>query len=347
MEEDLDRIAQGEGSRVEWLRKFYFGHDGMPGLNELSLDLGAIDAREVSSIDIGEGIAIRTGRYGTYIEQGEGDDRKRANVPDSMAPDELTLEVAKEYLAKPSGERYLGVHPETGLPVVAKDGKFGPYVSEVLPETAKRGEKPRTGSLFKTMSLDTIDIDTALKLLDLPRSVGADSNGEVITAQNGPFGPYLRRGSDTRPLPSEEAIFTITTEEALHLLAQPRTRGRGTPKPPLAELGVDEETGRNVIVKDGRFGPYVTDGETNANLGRGDDISHLTLERGLELLAIRRAKDAANGGPVKKGAKRATKKAAPKKAAKKTAKKATKKAAKKAAPKAPIELPADEVRARK
>ena len=344
MEDDLDRIATGDAEAVPWLRRFYFGEgdgqggaadagngdgDHLGGLKDLVTDLGAIDAREISSFPVGEGIVLRVGRYGPYVEappSAPGEPGKRADVPDDLPPDELTVELAKELLAKPSGDVELGTDPETGHRIVARDGRYGPYVTEVLPEgTPKSGKnavKPRTASLFKSMSLDSITLEDALRLLSLPRVVGTDpETGEEITAQNGRYGPYLKKGSDSRSLESEEQIFDITLEEALAIYARPKQRGRAAAKPPLRELGTDPATGRPVVVKDGRFGPYVTDGETNATLRREDDPQTLTPERGFELLAERRAK-----GPAKKAAK----KTAAKKTTAKTAKKAAKKTAKKA-----------------
>ncbi|MFF5582565.1 type I DNA topoisomerase [Streptomyces hygroscopicus] len=344
MEDDLDRIARGEAEAVPWLKRFYFGEgaqggaaeagngdgDHLGGLKELVTDLGAIDAREISSFPVGDGIVLRVGRYGPYVERPaevEGGTGRRADVPDDLPPDELTVAYAEELLAKPSGEFELGPDPETGRMIVAKDGRYGPYVTEVLPEdTPKSGKnaiKPRTASLLKSMSLDTVTLEDALKLMSLPRVVGVDSEGVEITAQNGRYGPYLKKGTDSRSLETEEQIFTITLEEALAIYAQPKQRGRAAAKPPLKELGTDPVSERPVVVKDGRFGPYVTDGETNATLRRDDDVETITPERGYELLAEKRAK-----GPAKKTAKKA---AAKKTAAKKTAAKKT--AAKKTAAK--------------
>ncbi|MEU1910082.1 type I DNA topoisomerase [Streptomyces hygroscopicus] len=344
MEDDLDRIARGEAEAVPWLKRFYFGEgaqggaaeagngdgDHLGGLKELVTDLGAIDAREISSFPVGDGIVLRVGRYGPYVERPaevEGGTGRRADVPDDLPPDELTVAYAEELLAKPSGEFELGPDPETGRMIVAKDGRYGPYVTEVLPEdTPKSGKnaiKPRTASLLKSMSLDTVTLEDALKLMSLPRVVGVDPEGVEITAQNGRYGPYLKKGTDSRSLETEEQIFTITLEEALAIYAQPKQRGRAAAKPPLKELGTDPVSERPVVVKDGRFGPYVTDGETNATLRRDDDVETITPERGYELLAEKRAK-----GPAKKTAKKA---AAKKTAAKKTAAKKT--AAKKTAAK--------------
>jgi len=294
MEDDLDRIAAGDEQRVEWLGRFYFG-DGTGGLHELVSDLGAIDAREINSLEIGDGIVLRVGRYGPYLER----DGQRASVPEELAPDELTLEKAEELLSQPSGDRELGTHPETGLPIVARNGRYGPYVTEVLPEDSK--EKPRTASLFKTMSLDTIGLDDAVRLLEIPRVVGVPEDGEEVVARNGRYGPYVQQGKESRSLESEEQLFTIDLPGALALLAQPRQRRgqRAAATKPLRELGTDPVGGREIVLKEGRFGPYVTDGETNASLRKGDDPETVTLDRAVELLAERRAK-----GPAKRGGRR-------------------------------------------
>ncbi|ASY33574.1 MULTISPECIES: type I DNA topoisomerase [unclassified Streptomyces] len=348
MEDDLDRIARGEAQAVPWLRRFYFGEgdgdgagsgaaaaagngdgDHLGGLKELVTDLGAIDAREISSFPVGDGIVLRVGRYGPYVERGEKgtEEYQHADIPSDLAPDELTVEFAEEQLAKPSGDFELGTDPETGREIVAKNGRYGPYVTEILPEgtpkTGKNAIKPRTASLFKSMTLDTVTLQDALKLMSLPRVVGADPEGVEITAQNGRYGPYLKRGTDSRSLQTEDQIFDITLDEALAIYAQPKQRGRAAAKPPLKELGEDPVSGKPVVVKDGRFGAYVTDGETNATLRASDSVEELTPERGYELLAEKRAK-----GPAKKTAKKAAKKAPAKKtattgAAKKTATKKT------------------------
>ena len=336
MEEDLDKIASGDAQRVDWLRDFFYGHDGQPGLNELSADLGAIDAREVNTMRLGEDIQIRVGRYGAYLQQGEGEDRKLANIPEAMAPDELTLAVAKEILAQPSGERELGIDPSSGLEVVAKSGRFGPYVTQVLAEGAKKGEKPKTASLLSTMTLDTITFDDAVKLLSLPRVLGTDSEtGEDITVQNGRYGPYLKRGADSRTLTSEDQLFSLSLDEAVAIYQEPKVRRRGVAKPPLKDLGLDPGTSKPVLVKDGRFGMYVTDGETNATLRRGDTLEGLTLDRGLELLAGRRAWQAENGPSIKKSRKKSPvkKSSKPRKSSKKTAPTLTKNVVKKSAAK--------------
>jgi len=327
MEEDLDRIANGEEDRITWLTKFFFGTEGNPGLEALAADLGAIDAQQINTMKMGEDIEIRVGRFGAYIQKGIGDDRKFANIPETMAPDELTLQVAIDLLAQPSGERELGIHPETNLPLLAKSGRFGPYITEVFPEPEmvvdkKTGElkkprkkkdapKPKTASLLSTMTLDTITIEDALKLMSLPRTLG-DYEEVPITVQNGRYGPYMTHGTDSRTLTSEDQLFAITLDEAIELYKQPKVRRRGVAKPPLKDLGIDPASQKPVLVKDGRFGIYITDGETNATLRRGDNVEFLTLERGLELLAGRRAWEIENGGAsrVKKSSKRA-KKAAP------------------------------------
>ncbi|MFE8944546.1 type I DNA topoisomerase [Streptomyces sp. NPDC007856] len=354
MEDDLDRIAAGEAKAVPWLKRFYFGEgtghggaaeagngdgDHLGGLKELVTDLGAIDAREVSSFPVGNGIVLRVGRFGPYVERGEKgtEEYQSHDVPDDLPPDELNVELAEELLAKPSGDFELGTDPATGHPIVAKAGRYGPYVTEVLPEgtpkTGKNAVKPRTASLFKSMSLDTVTLEDALKLMSLPRIVGTDVDGQEITAQNGRYGPYLKKGTDSRSLQSEDQLFTITLEEAQAIYAQPKQRGRAAAKPPLKELGEDPVSGKPVVVKDGRFGPYVTDGETNATLRSGDSVEAITPERGFELLAEKRAKapakKTAKKAPAKKAAAPAKKTAAKKTAAKKTTAAAKKTTAKK------------------
>jgi DNA topoisomerase-1 len=344
MEDVLDDIAAGRKDRRDELAAFYFGNGDIEGLKQLVTELGDIDARDLATFPIGEGIALRVGRYGPYVEttdraSGDGGDEGdgagvRANVPDDLPPDELTVEKARELLANPAGaERELGTDPGTGHVVVAKNGRFGPYVTETLPEDAPKTQKPRTSSLFKTMSLDTVTLDDALRLLTLPRVVGVDpESGEEITAQNGRYGPYLKKGTDSRSLDDEERLFTITPDEALAIYAAPKARGRAAANPGR-EVGTDPGTGATILVKSGRFGPYVTDGEYNATLRQGDDEATISVERAAELLADKRAKGPA---PKKRGAKKASaKKATAKKssAKKATAKKATAKrsTAKKAA----------------
>ncbi|MBI1376638.1 MAG: type I DNA topoisomerase [Frankiales bacterium] len=328
LEEVLDTVASGQLDRVGVLDRFYRGDPerDFAGLHPLVNDLGEIDARQISSFPIeGSDAVLRVGRYGAYVERGD----HRANVPADLAPDELTAEKADELLSAPSGDHPLGVDPDTGLEVVAKTGRYGPYVTEVLPEGAPKSAKPRTASLFSDMAIDTIDLATALRLLSLPREVGVDpADGVVITAQNGRYGPYLTKDKDSRSLPSEDAIFTVTLDEALALFAQPKQRrGQAAPKPGVV-VGVDPSTGREVQLKEGRFGPYVTDGETNASLRRADDPETISIERASDLLAERRAKEPApkKRAAGKTAAKRTTKKAPAKKAAKKApAKKAASK----------------------
>ncbi len=324
LEEELDLVASGQQKGSARLHRFYFGDgDQNPGLRDLVGNLGEIDARDLSSIPIGEGIVARVGRYGPYIERGE----HRASVPTDLAPDELTVAKAEELLAVPSGERELGVDPVSGHEIVAKAGRYGPYVTEVLPEGSPKSAKPRTGSLFSTMSLETVTLEDALRLLTLPRVVGADpADGAEITAQNGRYGPYLKKGSDSRTIESEEKLLNITLEEALAVYAQPKQRGRAAAAGPLRELGADPMTGLPVVIKDGRFGAYVTDGETNATLRSSDNVETVTIEWASELLADKRSK----GPSTKKTTPRRAPAKATKAAKKPAAKTATKTAAKKA-----------------
>ncbi|RNL84244.1 type I DNA topoisomerase [Halostreptopolyspora alba] len=312
MEDVLDGIARGENESLPWLRRFYFGAENETGLRELVGDqLGEIDPKEVSSFPLpGTDIVMRVGRYGPYMER----DGERVNVPEDLAPDELTKEKAEEIFAQPSGERELGADPETGRTILLKVGRFGPYVTELLEEPengaaetgtkskskAKSKPKPRTASLLKSMSAEEVTLDDALKLLSLPRVVG-ELDGEEVTAQNGRFGPYLRKGSDSRSLETEEQIFEITIEEAKELFAKPKQRGRRAAAAPLRELGTDPASERQMVIKDGRFGPYVTDGEVNASLRKGDEVESVTDERAAELLAERRAKAPAKKGAAKSG----------------------------------------------
>jgi DNA topoisomerase I len=286
MEDVLDEIARGEAERVPWLRRFYFGAEDDPGLKSLVGDISDIDARDVSSFPLaGSDIVVRVGRYGPYLER----DDQRVNVPDDIAPDELTVEKAEELFNQPNGDVVLGTDPDTGLVVVAKGGRFGPYVTEQLPEDAPASAKPRTASLLKSMALDTVTLDDALRLLTLPRVLG-ELDGEQVTVQNGRYGPYAKKGTDSRSLESEDQLFTLTLAEAKELFAQPKARGRGAraAAPPLRELGADPASGKPMVIKDGRFGPYVTDGETNASLRKGDEVAAITVERAAELLADRR-----------------------------------------------------------
>jgi DNA topoisomerase-1 len=287
MEDDLDEIAAGREERAAWLQRFYFGSGEDPGLHHLVTEhLDEIDARAVNSIPIpGTDAVVRVGRYGPYLER-NGD---RASLPPDIAPDELTAAKADELLAQPDG-RPLGVDPESGHEIILRSGRYGPYVTEVVPEDS--GEKPRTASLLSSMSPDTVSIADALKLLSLPRVLGS-ADGDEVTAQNGRYGPYVKKGTESRSLESEEQLFTVTLEEALALLAQPpQRRGRRAARGPLRELGPDPATGRPIVLRDGRFGPYVTDGETNASLRRGDTVDGVTIERAAELLAEKRAKSA-------------------------------------------------------
>ncbi|QVG65023.1 type I DNA topoisomerase [Curtobacterium flaccumfaciens pv. flaccumfaciens] len=355
MEEDLDRIARGDADRVDWLKGFYFGggDDDQRGLRTVIDNLGEIDAREINSVELAPGLTLRIGRYGPYIEVPSDDPEKprRVNVPEDLAPDELTVEKAKELVDAPViGDRVVGINPETGKEVLAKDGRFGPYVTERTPEpeptvdpktgevveapaaaeapvadaaaatatsetasaTAKKAPakkapakkttkkaaapKERTASLFKSMDPQTVDLETALKLLDLPRVVGQDpETGNDITAQNGRYGPYLKKGTDTRTLPGEDAIFDIDLPGALELFAQPKYGGNRTASAALKEFDADPVSGKPIKMKDGRFGPYVTDGETNATIPKGEDVEAVDHARAVQLIADKRAK-----GPVKK-----------------------------------------------
>jgi len=353
MEEDLDRIARGEESRVEWLGEFYFGGGSKRGLKPIVDNLGEIDARSINSIPIADGIVLRVGKFGPYLEAegtldtetGELTEPIRANVPADLAPDELTEAKARELLEQGKSDgRVLGVDPVSGNQIVARDGRYGPYVTEVIEEMTeeqiqayldaqpteyyKNGKpkpkkkpkpaKPRTASLFKSMDLATVTLEQALQLMSLPRVLGTDAEGVEITVQNGRFGPYLKKGTDSRSIGSEDEIFTITLEQALEIYSQPKQRGRAAAKPPLAELGVDPVSEKKIVVKDGRFGPYITDGITNITVPRAESVESLTHERAVQLLADKRAK-----GPVKRktAAKKTT--TAKKTTAKKTTAKST------------------------
>jgi DNA topoisomerase I len=324
MEDVLDEIADGHAERLRVLTDFYFGDDNREGLHRLVTELGEIDARKLSTFEIADPdalatgapkVVVRVGRYGTYVEDEEG---RRANVADDLPPDELTIDLARELLAKPVGEeRELGLDPTTSRMIVAKNGRFGPYVTEILPEDSPKSAKPRTASLLASMSLESVGLDQALELMSLPRIVGKDEDDVEITAQNGRYGPYLKKGSDSRSLESEDQIFSITLPEAQAIYAQPKQRGRAAAKPPLKELGADPASGRPMIIKEGRFGAYVTDGEVNATLRRGDDVETITAERATELLAEKRAKGPA---PKKRPAKRTQAAAASEAASKPAAK---------------------------
>jgi DNA topoisomerase-1 len=316
MEDELDSIASGAQQRTDWLTGFYFGSPdrGTPergtmsvarfgGLKKLvGVNLEEIDAREINSIrlfssgdrDSEHDVVVRVGRYGAYLERIVDGEQQRANLPDDLPPDELTPEIAEKLFATPVEGRSLGTDPVTGHEIVAKEGRYGPYVTEVLPDDGgTKKAKPRTGSLFKSMSLETVTLADALRLLSLPRVVGIDPDtGQEITAQNGRYGPYLKRGTDSRSLADEEQIFTVTLDEARKIYAEPKRRGRqATAKPPLRELAADPVTGKPMVVKEGRFGPYVTDGAgVNVSLRKGDSVETLTDERAAELLADKRAK---------------------------------------------------------
>jgi DNA topoisomerase-1 len=330
LEEVLDEVANGAQGRLEVLKRFYFGEktEGsiFPGLAPLVSVYGDIDARAMASLPIEghEGI-IRVGKYGPYLERGEGETLQRANIPQDLAPDEMTAEKAEELFNAPSGERELGVDPETERVIMAKTGRYGPYFTEVLPEGSPKKEKPRTASLFSTMDVEQVTLEDGLRMFTLPREIGLDpTEGEPITSQNGRYGPYLLKGKDSRTLPDEESIFNCTLEEALALFAQPKLRrGRGQAAGPLKVVGVDPSTQKEVVVREGRFGIYITDGETNASLRGGDSVETISIERASDLLAERRAagqsvkkpaarKAAAKKPPVKK------KSTAKKKTAKKT-----------------------------
>ena len=311
LEEVLDQVAMGTTDRLDVLKRFYFGDTDaehlFPGLAPLVAVYGDIDARAMASIPIADSDAIiRVGRYGPYLERGE----VRANIPNDLAPDEMTAEKAEELFNAPSGERELGIDPETERVIMAKTGRYGPYFSEVLPEGSKKSAKPRTASLFSTMDVESVSLDDALRMFSLPREVGIDPTEDVvITSQNGRYGPYLLRGKDSRTLPSEESIFECTLEEALALFAQPKQRrGRGQAAGPLKIVGNDPSTGKEVVVREGRFGIYITDGETNASLRGGDSVETISIERASDLLAERRAagpspkKASARKAPVKKAA---------------------------------------------
>jgi DNA topoisomerase-1 len=341
MEDDLDEIAGGREQRVPWLRQFWFGNGtpGLKGLKDKALeeaDAEAINTIQVGVDDAGEPIVVRNGRYGPYLKRGED----TASVPDDLPLDELTVDRAVEILSAPKGGEPLGTDPGSGLPVFAKSGRYGPYVQLGDADTLPPDTKPRMSSLFSTMSLSTLTLDDALRVLQLPRRVGEHPDGGEIVAANGRYGPYLKWGDETRSVETEEQLLTVTVEEAVRVLAEPKRYGRrrAAPAPPLRELGSDPVSEKPVVVKDGRFGPYVTDGETNASLRKGDTVENVTIERAAELLQIRR-----EAGPAKKARKASRKSAARKKpAAKKTAKKAAAKkpAAKKTAKKAAATRPA-------
>ncbi|MFV8381298.1 type I DNA topoisomerase [Corynebacterium hindlerae] len=403
MEDELDEIAAGNENRTEWLNSFYFGNaevsdktaDSVARLGGLKALVGDnlenIDAREVNSLRLfvdeeGRDIVVRVGRYGPYLERIVGQlpdgtpEYQRANLPESTTPDELSLDAAEKLFAIPQGGRELGINPANGRMIVAKDGRYGPYVTELVTEEekasvgahaeeivaeeraaedaqrkaegkrAKNWEtktaanqkekrinqiieetlKPGTASLFSSMEPATVTLEDALRLLSLPREVGVDpTDGEMITAQNGRYGPYLKKGSDSRSLANEEQIFTVTLDEARRIYSEPKRRGRSaTAAAPLKVLGDNDVSGKPMQVKDGRFGPYVTDGTTNASLRKGDNPETLTDARANELLSERRAKEAAEGGAPKKTTRKKATKKATKKSTKKTVKQTTKRVVK-------------------
>ncbi len=330
LEDDLDAIARGEQQRTAWLRDFYFGSEAQPGLRNIVENLGEIDARELNATPISDTTTLRFGKYGPYLDVVDPADPdappRRVNIPEDLAPDELTAAKAQELIDAPvAGNRVLGENPDTGKLVVVKDGRFGPYIEEADPEdptavdestgeivdeapkkkTAKKdaAPKPRTASLFKSMSVDSIDLDTALRLLDLPRTVGVDpESGEPITAQNGRYGPYLKKGTDSRTLDSEQLIFDVTLEQALAIYALPKYGARRA-STALAEFDNDPVSGKPIRVRDGRFGAYVTDGETNVTIPRGQTVADITYEIAVQMIADKRAKGPApKRAPARKAA---------------------------------------------
>jgi DNA topoisomerase I len=326
MEADLDRIALGELDRSTWLKRFYFGDDkgqGNAGSDDVQADaglratvegLGESDPRSINSFDLGEGFVLRTGKYGPYIElQGEAgvdgadeNGRRIVNIPEGTAPDELTLDRAKELAAAPpASDRVLGVDPDTGFEIIVKDGRYGPYVTLV----DEGNPKPKTASLFKSMSPATVSFEEAVALLSLPREVGVDPETELsITAQNGKYGPYIKRGTDSRSLASEEQIFELDLAAALEIFKQPKYGGRRTASTPLREFGEDPASGLNVVAKTGQFGDYVTDGVINATVPKDEALDEMAADRAYELLAIRREKLGLEPGeaPKTKGKTRTT-----------------------------------------
>jgi len=349
LEDDLDAIARGEQKRVEWLKSFYYGSESQVGLRQVVDNLGEIDARALNSTPITENATLRFGKYGPYLEVANPDapDEKPriVNVPEDLAPDELTAAKAIELIEAPvAGDRVLGENPENGKIIVVKDGRFGPYVQENDPvsedaavdestgevveapkptrgKSAKKeaAPKPRTGSLFRSMSVDTIDLETALQLLSLPRVVGVDpESGDEITAQNGRYGPYLKKGADSRSLESESQIFDVSLEQALAIYAQPKYgAGARRASSALAEFEADPVSGKPIRIRDGRFGAYVTDGETNVTIPRGQQVTDITFEIAVQMLADKRAKGPApkRGAAAKKAPAKATAKKAPAKKA--------------------------------
>ncbi len=323
IDDDLDAIASGDRQKEQWLQAFYFGDGELPGLKRLvEENLDRIDAAEINTFKIGEDadgndVVVKPGRYGPYVKRGDD----TAGVPDDLPPDELTIEKALELLAAPKTDEPIG--ELDGYPVFVKSGRYGPYVQWGTPDDLPPGlDKPKMASLFKTMTPERVTMEDAEALLSLPRTLGEDPNdGQPIVANNGRYGPYVQKGKDYRNLDNEERLFTITLDEAVEIFSQPKVyRGRGPARAasgPLREFGTDPVSERPVVAKDGRFGVYVTDGETNVSIGKGDRIEEMTPERAFELLAIRRDQIAAKGGPTKKAAARKTAGTRKKSAAKK------------------------------
>ena len=316
MEDDLDRIASGEQERVPWLRDFYFGNGDSSngesnqavGLKTLvSEHLDEIDPRKINEVllgadENGEPVYVREGRFGPYVSRGQGENAERASVPEGTVPDELTVERAVELLSTPD-EKVLGTHPDTGEDVSVRSGRFGPYVQ------LGEGEKPKRSSLFATMTPETVTLEEAVALLSLPRVVGIGAEGEEVIVQNGRYGPFVKMGKETRSLESEEQLLTITLEECQALLSQPKTRGaQSRQAKTLKEIGPHPETGAPIVLKDGRFGPYVTDGKTNASLRKSDTPEDITIDRALELIKLRQASKAQKRSSQKSPRKRTAKK---------------------------------------
>ncbi len=308
MEDDLDQIANGSNESVPWLRMFYFGDGAQGGLKAMVTDnVSDIDARAINSVPVGElpdgsPVEVRHGRYGTFIMCGD----KRADLPENLPPDELTVDRALQLLETRAEARELGADPVSGLPVTARTGRYGPFV-QLGPSPDDDGSKPRYASLFKSMSPETVTLEEALKLLSLPRHLEDDSDGEVIVVQNGRYGPFIKKGKETRSLDFEEQLFTVTLTEARQLLSQPKRRASSTTQRQLRTLGDDPATGREITVRDGRYGPYVSDGETNASLSKGEDPETVSIQRALELLEERRA----SGGKPRGGRSRSGRSARP------------------------------------
>jgi DNA topoisomerase-1 len=299
MEGDLDKIALGELDRSSWLKSFYFGDEGLKATVE---GLGDSDPRSINSFDIGGGITLRTGKYGPYLELMEDEERRIVNIPEGLTPDQLTHEKAVELASAPPVEnRVLGQDPESGLDIIVKDGRYGPYVTVV----DEGNPKPKTASLFKSMSPAEVTYEEAIQLLSLPREIGLDpESGNVITAQNGKYGPYLKKGTDSRSLATEEQIFSLTLDEAVEIYKQPKYGGRRTAATPLKEFGEDPASKLNVFAKTGQFGDYVTDGVVNATIPKDEPLDELAADRAFELLAIRREKLGVEPGEAPKTTKR-------------------------------------------